>query len=273
MGRGSCMTIVSDIIEGIIAGLTGAFTAVISVHLQNGSKRRFEHHLKHKENFEVLMDDIRDVCSKVYPYIIIGNKEKPFISKNYEVDNKFWEHYSIFSYQKVIQKDEKTYEIIHVDSLLYNDIKNHWSEFYNKLNGWNQKIKEIGNKSNEIMKVMFDTIHKLIMESDVKTICTQYENYPQRQERYLENYELVIYNFVMDTKPDEWPNLYSSIKQAGITDQLKKLAQDVRSENKKELQYFYDNIYPFLKDAGTLIQDLDELIHKEKIKHTCEYIK
>jgi len=266
------MTIISDIITGVIAGLAGALTAVISVRLQDKSRRRFDHHLKHKENFEVLKGAIRKVSSEIYPYIRIGSKEKPFMPENYKVNYKFWESYSIFSYIDMINKGGKTYEIRRIDKLLYNDIKNHWPEFYNKLNEWNGKIKVMGVKSNEIMKTVFDTIYnRLIKELNIKAIPSPTSL--KKNPMLLQDYALAVYNFVMGTNPDEWPNLYSNMKSLKITDQLKKFAEDVKHKKSEELKDFYSNVKLFLDTAEDLITNLDKLIHDEKIKHNCEYIK
>ncbi len=280
------MTIASDIFSGIIAGLAGALTAVISICLQNRSGRRLSHHLKHKENFETLKGGIIKASSDVYPYLAIGRKESPFIDDDYEENYKYWEGYSILNYMDIIgDPNGKPVKIIRpFDHLLYVDIKNHWPEFYEKFSKWNQKVNEIGIKSSEIMKTIFEFIRKRITESEVKTICAsefvgkkiQGSNkvsddsskilLPARQ------CELAIYNFVMDTKPDEWPQLHSRIENAGITDRFKKLAEDVKSEKEEELKVFFKTIKPFLDDASDLVKYLDKLIHYEKIPGHCEYI-
>ena len=275
------MTIASDIISGIIAGSTGALTAVISVHLQNRSRRRFAHHLKHKENFETLKGAIIKASSDVYPYIAIGRKENPFIGEDYEVNYKSWEVYSILNYADIIGNlDGKPIKIRQLDRLLYVDIKNHWPKFDEKFSKWNQKVNEIGIKSNEIMKVIFEFIRKRITESEVKTICASDSdilgiNVLDDSSKNLlpaRECELAIYNFVMDTKPDEWPQLHSIIENAGITDRFKKLAEDVKSKKKEELKDFFERVSPFLNDASDLVKEIDKLIHDEKIPHHCEYI-
>jgi len=262
----SILSIITEIIIGLLGVVTGIVTAVVSVHLQNKSKCRFDHHLKHKENFEVLKGDIEKVCLDVYPYK--DNKESLFICGDYNINDKFWENYSIFNYSDIIKKEEKTYEIRKIDKLLYNDIKNHWPEFYEELNNWSEKIKTIGKKSCEIRIAIFETICKLLEDPNV----TPHINYISKNQILLQNYALAVYNFVMDTNPDEWPNLYSKIDSSKIN-QLKKLAEDVKHEKNKELKDFYSNVKPFLDIAKDLINNLDKLIHNEKIKHNCEYIK
>ena len=133
MGRRVDMTAALYIVQGIIAGLSGAIAAVISVSLQDKIRRRRDHHIKHKENFEVLKGAIGRVCSDVYPYIIPGNKETPFMDKSYEVNYKSWEVYSIFYYVDKITKNEETYVIRQLDKLLYTDIQKHWPKFISKL--------------------------------------------------------------------------------------------------------------------------------------------
>jgi len=266
------MTIISHIIiESIVVlpGIaTGIVTAVISVHLQNKSKRRFDHHLKHKENFEVLINAIRKVCLDVYPYLQLGSKEEPFINEDYKVNYKSWEYYSVFGYQEIIKKDDEIYEIIRVNELLYKDIKNHWPRFYNELDKWSEEIEVMGVKSNEILKVIFEIIYKLLKELDIDDILTTHIQFSNKI------YALAVYNFVMNTNPDEWPNLYSNIESLKITDQLKRIAGDVKLEKSEELKDFHDNVQPFLNTAKNLINDLDKLITDEgKIKHNCEYIK
>jgi len=267
------MTAALYIIQGIIAGLSGAIAAVISVSLQDKIRRRRDHHIKHKENFEVLKGAIGKVCSDVYLYIIPGNKETPFMGKSYEVNYKSWEVYSIFYYADKTTKNDETYVIRQLDKLLYADIRKHWPEFYIKIDGWNKEIKETGKGSNEIMKAIFEAICKRINGTDVK--CRRDPNLrsnPLPEELNNEKCVLATYNFIMDTNPDEWPILYSHIEQLGVIDQLRKIAEDVKGQMEKKLNDFYETVKPFLDVAGELLNELDELIHEEKIKHHCEYI-
>ena len=258
------MVIVSDIITGIIAGLAGALTAVISVRLSEKSKRKFEHHQKHKENFEALESAIRSVCYEICPYIGPGKKEEPFLSGDYSVNYKFWKNYSIFDNLNVTEQNDKSVIIKHVDLLLYEDINKHWPDFYREFNEWKKKVIETGIKSNEIMKTIFESIRNQVKDSKISASADP--------SGAIESTILVVYNFVMDTGSDEWPNLYSRIKNEGVEDKLKKLAYAVKMERKEDLNEFYEKVKPFLEEGSKLIDKLDELIHYEKIRHGCGFI-
>ena len=275
------MTITSVLISGIIAGLTGALTAVISVHLQNRSKRRFSHHLKHKKNFETLKGAIKKACSDVYPYIALGRKESPFISEDYEVDYKSWGVYSIFNYADIIGNiDGKPIRIRQVDGLLFADIKNHWPEFYEKFSKWNLEINEVGIKSNELMKETFELIRKRISENELTNICVSdsairaHEVMGDSQKSLLpiRQCELAFYNLVMDTKLDEWPTLHSRIENVGIADRLAELSGDLKGELKEKLEEFVIKVNPFLNTAVEFVKELDKLVHDEQIPRNCDYI-
>ncbi|WP_155951126.1 hypothetical protein [Ferroplasma acidiphilum] len=223
----------------------------------------------------MLIDAIREASLNVYPYIKIGSKEEPFesfTSRNYSVNWKFWETYSIFSYTSVINKDGKEYEIIRVDKLLYNDIKNHWPEFYENLNKWNEKIKVVGVESTEITNAIIENIYKQLDESNIKAINSPTE-YIDKNQKSLQRHALAVYNFVMNTNINEWPNLYSNIGSSEITEPVKKIAENVKREKSAELKKFYGNVKPFLDTAEGLINDLKKLIYDESIKNNCEYIK
>lgn len=150
----------------------------------------------------MLKGAISKACLDVYPYIGISRKEEPFIHADYDVNYKSWEYYSIFGYQEMINKDGEVYVLVRVNKILYSDIENHWSEVYKNLDEWNRNINNMGVRSNEIMKVIFEAIRKHIPETDVIAICARNENLPQLQERCLETCVLATYNFVMDVNRD-----------------------------------------------------------------------
>ncbi len=102
----------------------------------------------------------------------------------------------------MINKDGEVYVLVRVNKILYSDIENHWSEVYKNLDEWNRNINNMGVRSNEIMKVIFEAIRKHIPETDVIAICARNENLPQLQERCLETCVLATYNFVMDVNRD-----------------------------------------------------------------------
>ena len=263
------MTIALYIYQGVTAGASGSVAAIISVYLQDRIRRMHNHLIQHQENFEVLKGAIIKTRSEIYPYL--SGKERLLTHENYEVNYKSWEVYSILNYKDLIEKDEKTYEISAINKLLYDDIAIHWPEFYEKLDGWSRKIKETGIKSNEIIKVIFETIREKFKERNVKCDIVRGKNITVPG-ALTNDCVMATYNFAMDTDPDEWPNLHSTIENLGMTDILKEIAEEATRQVEKERNDFHEKIVPFLKTADELIGQLDELILKRHIKHSCRYI-
>ena len=54
---------------------------------------------------------------------------------------------------------------------------------------------------------------------------------------------------------------------------IKKIAEDVKREAKKELTYYDEDIGAFLRVDDTLAKGLDKLILDENIKNKCQYTK
>lgn len=265
------MNIESALIEGIIAGLSGALAAVISVLKTDKYRRRNEHRLKHMQNFEVLKGAINKVRSDLQPFTDIINKENLLDVFGFKVNRIEWKDYCILNYMDTINKNGTPYFVRGLDKLLLDDIEKHWSDFDKKLNKWKEKIRDVGPKSNKITENIHETVTTLSSKLEEKRIKKNVEP-PVVGIDYNVMCVRSIYYFIIGTNQEDWYKLYSEIEKKKIVDSLKKIAECAKNKMKKELELFHEEVEPFLKETDSIINDLDELIHNEGIKGTCQYI-
>jgi MFS superfamily sulfate permease-like transporter len=278
------MTLISDLLTGIISGISGAIAALVSVYLTNRSNRRLEHYNKHKYNLDLLEKAIRQAMSTVNQYS--GRQENPFISEDSlkeEVNTKAWINYSIKNVMIETKSNQYT-NISTIDTLLYKDIKNHWPDLYKKIYDWDGKLPDIAIESRKLNRTIYININKNInlytenfkmrkviltpvippkiitpsMEDKINSLC-------------VDTLMLCIYNYVMDIQEDVWPNNSKLIKELGIADIIKKIADEVKIQSKNEIE----KLQELLKDLTigcAIIKEIEGILPNEKLPGNCGYI-
>ena len=279
------VSLISVIIEAIVAGLSGALTALISIHLQNKSNRRTAHLIKHKQNFQIIEDAIRKVCSDVVPCTKMDSKENPDIEISYAENSDIWKFYSIFNSWSEPKEQSKDNEIAYVtiNRLLYKDIQKHWYNLYKDLDKWITSINNTGQTLSESTKCIFDEIKNNLDQEKLHLYSSVTFHNPPIQELTSECIYLAIYNYLMGYNENEWPNISRRIhniklkdnnKDMKLDDDIQEILEKLRSDkNVNKAIAELKNLAPsFLHSASEIIDELDQIMLSEKIEGSCEYI-
>ena len=270
------MSLISVIIEGIVAGLTGAFAALFSIHFQNKSNRRTAHLIKHKQNFQVIEDAIRKTCSDVAPCTKMDSKEEPDIEMSYADNSDIWESYSIFNHWSQSKEQSTDNEIgyVTINMLLYKDIQKHWDNLYKKLNKWIGSIHDTGQTLSKSTKYIFNEIENNLDQGKLNEAISKSLHNKTTQTLTSKHIYLAIYNLLKDYNKNEWPHLCESIKTIELERYIKEIADTLKKNEKvkEELAKLSDVAPPFLHLASEIIDELEQIMLSEKIEGSCEYI-
>ncbi len=270
------MELLTVIIEGIIAGLAGTLAAVISIYLQNKSIRGKSHLIKHKQNFEILKDAIRNACSEVAPSTKIDSKVDPNIELGHAHNLEKWDYYSIFNFWSKSREQSTDNQTVYasINTLLYNDMANHWRDLYNKLDKWIKSINETGSESGKLTKFIFDSIKKstdygeLIKHEFSSTDVTHSKLFGK------DDIYLAIYNILMGYDENQWSRLFNEIKNRNIEMNIKEIVKKLEKDCK--ISYAVADLnritQEFLQPASEILGDMDKIMLSEKITGSCEYI-
>ncbi len=255
--------IVGALISGLIGALSGLVLALASAYFHDRSARILAHHLKHKENFAVLMDAIKQDAEYVLTCLRKNGRDSFPKNEYYDEDKENLKNFNFFDRHGIY-------------SPFYYDIEKHWPDFFEKVEKWIEEIIPMANKASNISKNVFEKIQNA---KGIDELIKKYELFREGNKdlKYVylgaeSDCKLAVYNLVFEVSLNLWNFPPSDFEKAGVLGGLKDIADGIKQELKECLNEVKE-VEAFYLTSEELIDDLKRLILEEKMKRKkCEYL-
>ena len=249
------------VLGGFIAGVIGIFSTYISLRA-----RRKEKHLdEHKMNLRVLKTALINGKGNIWPFVY--GAENLSLDHEYKFNNEISNNglKFIITHPVTASFDDEN-NIVMVDIVLYNDIKNHFPKLLANLNNANDHIKKYAKIIYKNLNIISPKIYDKLLKEDInfydalKTSAVvqhgplinntkiEFKDLPEQNKYWFAG---DVFLFTIKEDENNWPNAIRYLKNTGLYDSLKNKGNDVHTELENEINEMLNTRMKLFNDLNS----------------------